>query len=112
MSSEDKTLVNPELRVCPHCGKTMFRWYTPPDSTWATTFQYVCFNDECTYYVNGWNWMQTKYNKKASYRHRFNPFNGESGPVPVWSPMALKSRIIPEGLDPEKFAIIHAQSEA
>ena len=30
----------------------------------------------------------------ASYRHRYNPENGETGPVPVWSYEALKGDII------------------
>ncbi len=112
MSTEDRTLENPELRKCPHCGSEMLRWYTPPDSTWGTAYQYVCFNDECGYYVRGWEWMQSQYNKKASYRHRYNPFNGDSGPVPVWSPDALRSRIIPEGMDADAFALEHARRGA
>jgi hypothetical protein len=93
-TSGDKTLGDPELRKCPHCGSQMLKWYTPPALTWGTPYQYVCFNDECGYYVRGWKWLEQQYNKKASYRHRFNPFTGETGPVPVWSPAALRGRIM------------------
>ena len=110
--TDDKTVSDPDLRKCPHCGHEMLRWYTPPDSTWGTPYQYVCFNDECSYYVRGWDWMEKTYNKKASYRHRFDPFNNESGPVPVWSPTALRGRIIPEGVDPEEFALRHPGGDA
>lgn len=91
---DDQTLEEPALRSCPHCEERMLKWYTPPDLSWGTPFQYVCFNDECKYYVKGWQWLEKRYNKKASYRHRFNPFGGDSGPVPVWSPGALRGRIM------------------
>lgn len=70
----------------------MKKWMPPDGSTWGQAFQYVCFNDDCTYYKNGWKWMMEKYNVHASYRHRFNPANGESGPLPVWSPEAHKGK--------------------
>ena len=100
---DDVTLDDPSLRTCPKCGSRMLRWYTPPDLSWGTPYHYVCFNDECPYYVNGWEWMESRYNKKASYRHRFNPFANESGPVPVWSPEALRSRIMKDDETAEEF---------
>jgi hypothetical protein len=90
----DKTLQDPELRKCPHCQERMLKWYTPQDLSWGTPYQYVCFNDECGYYVRGWDHILKNYNKEASYRHRYNPFTGEAGPVPVWSPEALRARIM------------------
>jgi hypothetical protein len=83
--------------LCPHCGERMKRWRTPLDSTWGGEVHYVCFNDECPYFVRGWKWMLDKYNISSSYRHRHNPGTGESGPLPVWSKEALKEDVIPEG---------------
>lgn len=99
----DRTIDNPELRNCPHCGVRMLKWYTPPDLTWGTPYQYVCFNDECGYYVRGWEWIQSRYNKTASYRHRFDPFHGSSGPVAVWSKTALRTRIMNDDESPDDF---------
>ena len=43
--------------------------------------------------------MRTKFNQKVSYRHRYDPSTGESGPVAVWSSQALRSGIIEENDD-------------
>lgn len=72
----------------------MVRWSNPPESTWSGEFQYVCFNDECPYYVRGWNWMKNSFNVDASYRYRLDPETGETGALAVWSADALRSGII------------------
>jgi len=100
---KDQTLKDPELRKCPHCAERMLKWYTPQDLSWGTPYQYVCFNDDCSYYVKGWEWIQQQYNKEASYRHRYNPFEGDAGPVPVWSPTALRARIMNDDETVEEF---------
>lgn len=82
--------------ACPHCGVTMKKWKIPGDSTWTEEFHWVCFNDKCTYYVKGWDWMFEKYQQAASYRCRMNPTNGVCGPLPVWSPAAHKDFILPD----------------
>ncbi len=82
--------------VCPHCGQKMKRWRVPENSTWTTEYQFVCFNDECSYYVKGWEWMQSQYQVTSSYRCRVNPETGKDAPLPVWSPDAHKDMIIPD----------------
>jgi hypothetical protein len=82
------------IPTCPHCGAECKKWKVPPDATWDTEFMWVCFNDDCSYYVRGWEWMIEKYQHRSSYRYRKNPVNGEEGPIPVWSPTALKSQIV------------------
>lgn len=85
-----------EIPKCPHCGVDMKKWETPPASTWSALFQWVCFNDECSYFVRGWDWMLKTQKVKASYRHRLDPDSGASGPLPAWSYKAHKDRIIDE----------------
>lgn len=83
-----------ERPACPHCGATMNRWATPSMSTWESEYFWVCFNDDCCYFVRGWKWMLEKYEVCCSYRHKYDPFTGEKGPLPVWSADALKDGII------------------
>jgi hypothetical protein len=79
----------------------MLKWANPQASSWDGEFQYVCFDDKCPYYERGWAWMESRYNLAVSYRYRLDPVTGQRGPLPVWSPQALRSDII---LDPEEAA--------
>jgi hypothetical protein len=86
---------------CPYCQCPLVRWANPQLSTWSGEFQYVCFNDDCPYFVRGWQWMRERYNVTASYRYRLDPQSGQSGPLPVWSEEALKSGIVSEKDPPD-----------
>jgi hypothetical protein len=80
--------------TCPHCQSKLAPWRSPDLTSWGGKIQLICINDDCPYYVRGWDWMKKKYNVVASYRHRLDPETGESGPLPVWSPTALKNQLV------------------
>nr|HID59320.1 hypothetical protein [Desulfobacterales bacterium] len=80
--------------ACPHCGHQMKKWMVPINSTWPNEFFYVCFNDNCPYFVRGWDRMWEQMHTRASYRCRIDPNTGKASPIPVWSYNALKDGII------------------
>jgi hypothetical protein len=86
---------------CPHCGMPMKKWQTPlmpfaGSTTWTSDFLYICFNDECRYFVDGWDWMWNNYHQYVSYRHMFDPATGIASPIAVSSHASLKDMIIEE----------------
>lgn len=83
-----------ERPKCPHCGSEMLKWEPPAQNTWGDPYHYVCFNDDCPYYINGWDHMWRTQQSRSSYRCQFNPRNRLCSPIPVWSPYDLKDGII------------------
>lgn len=81
---------------CPHCGERMRKWAVPENPfvcTWDNDFMYICFNDDCPYYIRGWEFMAGQGNT-GSYRLMYNPERDTCQPVPVPSPKALREGII------------------
>jgi hypothetical protein len=81
-------------RTCPHCESPLKKWRVPDEATWSEEFFFVCFNDECSYYKAGWDWMKERYNQRASYRYAVNPTTGGALPLPVWSEFAIREMIV------------------
>ena len=86
---------------CPHCGEEMTLWEVPPINFgdglgWGTPYLYVCFNDDCDFYKEGWNWMEKQFGQHASYRFMINPSSGASSQIPVWSDKATREMIVEE----------------
>lgn len=85
--------------LCPHCGKEMNIWEVPPFSFsdglgWGTPYLFICFNDECSFYVQGWENLMENYAHNASYRCMNYPGTNQFECIPVFSPMGGTGQII------------------
>ncbi len=92
-------MLTKEKPKCPHCGEEMNIWEVPPINVsdglgWGTPFLYICFNDECPLYQQGWDHMKETYSQTASYRCMCYPDSKSFELIPVFSPMGAKGQII------------------
>jgi hypothetical protein len=86
---------------CPHCGAEMTIWEVPPFSFsdglgWGTPYLFICFNDECSLYVQGWENMEENYSQCASYRCMNYPGTKQFECIPVFSPVGGTGQIVDE----------------
>ena len=84
------TMVKEDKPVCSHCGQKMVIWECPPVSFsdglgWGTPFLYVCFNDNCPPFVEGWKNIMDNYATVASYRCTCDPMSGTIDSMVVYS---------------------------
>lgn len=96
--------------LCPHCGKEMNLWEVPPINFsdglgWGEPFLFLCFNDECPLYVNGWDELEENYAQRASMRCFNYPGTEQFECMPVFSPMGAKGQIIDEQVMAEQEAL-------
>lgn len=84
---------------CPHCGEEMCLWEVPDISVgdglgWGTPYLYICFNEECSLYQNGWDNVMENWAHKASYRCMCYPGTEQYECIPVFSPQGGSGQII------------------
>lgn len=90
-----------EKPKCPHCGEEMNLWEVPSINFsdglgWGEPFLFLCFNDNCSLYTDGWGHIEENYAHKASYRCFCYPSSGQFEVMPVFSPMGATGQIIDE----------------
>ncbi len=80
--------------TCPHCNSELLPFEMPSELAWGE-IQHACFNNDCSYFKEGWHWLWEKYEVKRSYRYRVtNTETGAASPLMVWSEDAIRNCII------------------
>jgi hypothetical protein len=80
---------------CPHCDHPMTLWEVPSINFsdglgWGTPYLFVCFNDDCSSYQQGWDQMSETMEAKASFRCYVEPGQKNFEYMPVFSPMGAQ----------------------
>lgn len=84
---------------CPNCGEAMNLWEVPQIAIgdglgWGTPYLYICFNDECPMYKEGWDSIKENYAHTASYRCMNYPGTDQFECIPVFSPQGAKGQVV------------------
>ena len=108
----EKVITQPKPS-CPHCGTEMNLWEVPPMNVgdglgWGAPFLFLCFNDECPLYRQGWEHMMENYAHTASYRCMNYPGTEQYELIPVFSNQGGRGQIIDEEVMAEQEAIKEA----
>jgi hypothetical protein len=108
----ERILTQPKPK-CPHCGQEMNLWEVPPVNVgdglgWGTPYLYICFNDNCSCYKQGWDHMKEEYAQTASYRSMNYPGTKTFEIIPVFSPMGGRGQVIDDQVLAEQEALKEA----
>ena len=108
----EKILEQPKP-VCPHCNQEMSIWEVPPFNFsdglgWGVPFLFLCFNDDCPLYKQGWDHIEENYAHKASYRCMNYPGTEKFELMPVFSDMGGKAQIVDDQVLAEEEALKEA----
>ena len=102
-----------EKPICPHCGEEMNLWEVPPVNMgdglgWGTPYLYICFNDHCSCYAQGWDHVKENYAHNASYRCMNYPGTETFEILPVFSSMGGRGQVVDEQVIAEQEALKEA----
>lgn len=106
-------IISQEKPNCPHCNAEMSIWEVPPITVsdglgWGVPYLYICFNDACPMYQQGWGNMRENYGRNASYRCMRYPDTEQYECLPVFSPEGASGQIIDDQIVAEQKAIQEA----
>jgi hypothetical protein len=88
-----------EVHTCPHCQERMSCCEAPPVHVgdglgWGSEVLFICLNDECSLFLNGWDQIDRQYGHHASYRYMELPGSKESNVMMVGNADAFKGSVI------------------
>jgi len=72
-----------EKHVCPHCKSELSLCHAPPVHVgdglgWGCEYLFICLNDECSLFANGWQHIENQYGHVGSYRYMEIPGSKET----------------------------------
>jgi len=96
-------VISSERPVCPHCGQEMKVWecFSTPftcGSRWGSPYLYVCANDQCPPFVEGWESMKKQYGRTCSYRCICYPDSLKTEMMLVYTRVDMDSGIVDEAV--------------
>jgi hypothetical protein len=80
---------------CPYCDSPLKKLEIPESSyaEWPNEYFYVCLNDNCPYFIRGWNAMAAQGNH-CSYRLLYDPLTDCCQPAPVHNRIELRNCVV------------------
>lgn len=88
-----------EKHTCPHCNQELTLCNAPPVHVgdglgWGSEFLFICLNNDCSLFVNGWDYIDTQYGHVGSYRHMRIPNSEENYNMMVASRDAFTGSLV------------------
>ena len=93
------TAVLDEVHICPDCDTKMSCCEVPPIHVgdglgWGSEVMFICLNDECPTFKDGWQKVEVNYGHKGSFRNMQLPGSRELNALMVASKVAFTGSII------------------
>ncbi len=88
-----------EEKICPHCNQPLSCCEAPPIHIgdglgWGSEVLFICLNDACSIFLNGWKKIEEQYGHHASYRYMELPESKEKNYMMVGNADAFKASVI------------------
>lgn len=88
-----------EEKFCPHCEQLLSCCEAPPIHIgdglgWGSEVLFICLNDGCPVFLNGWKKIEVQYGHHASYRYMELPDSKEKNYMMVGNADAFKASVI------------------
>lgn len=88
-----------EVKTCPHCSQELSCCEAPPIHIgdglgWGSDVLFICLNDGCLLFLEGWAKIENQYGHHASYRYMELPGSSEGNYMMVGNADAFKACVV------------------
>ena len=96
-------ILNMDKPLCPHCKTEMSLWEVPDIPVgdglgWGVPYLFVCFNDECPSFKQGWDELKESMEFSASYRCINSPGDTNFEYMPVFSSVGGTGQVLDDNV--------------